>query len=137
MPKCTILIDNHLSPAELQLLLNAISLFRGVQDVTLENEGNVINGQPLGSFQDVPQPTKQYNSDEMLDPDTQRYFIDEVIRWAVKKKHLQLGDVRSWSPEEIVSQAVEIFESMPEQEKIAVGQNVSKLAERIIINKNQ
>ncbi|MBT4287513.1 MAG: hypothetical protein HOD92_09240 [Deltaproteobacteria bacterium] len=137
MPKCTVLIDNHLSPAELQLLLSAISLFRGVQEVTLENEGKNIGGQPLGSIQNNPQSTTQYNSDDMLDPDTQRYFIDEVIRWAVKNNHLHLEDVRRWSPEEIISQAVEIFESMSEQDKITVGQNVSKHAERIIIDANR
>ena len=105
--------------------------------MTLENEGKNIGGQPLGSIQNNPQSTTQYNSDDMLDPDTQRYFIDEVIRWAVKNNHLHLEDVRRWSPEEIISQAVEIFESMSEQDKITVGQNVSKHAERIIIDANR
>ncbi len=76
-------------------------------------------------------------TDDILDPDTQRYFIDEVIRWAVKNSQLQLEDVRRWSPEEIISQAVAIFESMSEQDKSVVGQNVSKHAERTIINANR
>ena len=136
MPKCSVLIDDHLSPAELQILLSAISLLRGVQSVAVENGGKGINPQPVNSPQEFSLSAEN-QSDDVLDPDTQRYFIDEVIRWAVKNNQLHLDDVRRWSPEEIISQAVEIFESMSEQDKSTVGQNVSKHAERTIINANR
>lgn len=135
MPKCSVLIDDHLSPVELQILLSAISLLRGVQAVTIENEGKRANQPTIDSLQDHS-PAAPYQSADLLDSDTQRYFIDEVIRWAVKKKHLQLEGVRHWSPEEIITQAVKIFESMSEQDKKLVGQKVSKHAERITINTN-
>ena len=137
MPKCTVLFDDFLSPAELKLLLNAISLFRGVKSVTLENDAEVTSGQSSHLLQNQTHDLNANDSDEILDPDTQRYFIDEVIKWAVKNNQLHLEDVRRWSPEEIISQAIAIFESMTEQQKSTVGSNVSKHAERVIINTNR
>jgi hypothetical protein len=133
MPKCTVLFDDFLPPAELKLLLNAISLFRGVKGVTLENDVEVTSGQSSHLLQNQTQALNENDSDVILDPDTQRYFIDEVIKWAVKNNQLHLEDVRRWSPEEIISQAVAIFESMTEQQKSTVGLNVSKHAERVIV----
>lgn len=137
MTKCTVLIDDALSPAELQLLLNAISLFRGVNAVTLENDVG-ITGESTSHTTRVPlQPSQTNHPEATLDPDTQRYFIDEVIKWAVRNDRLHLEDVRQWSPEEIISQAVAIFESMSEEQKSAVGQNISKYAERVVIKTNR
>ncbi len=137
MPKCTVFIDSHLSPTDLQLLLDAISLFRGVQGVTLENERNDASNQSMVSPKNPSQSALQLGVDDLLGPDTQGYFIDEIIRWAVKKNHLHLEDVRDWSAEEIISQAIQIFESMSETQKNVVGQNVSKHAGRQIVDTNR
>lgn len=134
MTTITVVLDDHLNEAGKERTIQAIEMIKGVKYIA-----------GTGGEQGVPSPTPERQDriqavfdevspnqsagpsvqPENLSGSRQQFFISEVIGWAARNRILNMEDVKQWSPEEIVQQALRLFETMPPEIQKTIGEKVA------------
>ncbi len=145
MHKYTIFLEENLSEDEVQRVLDAIFLLRGIKKIEkVEDEFPADISQSVKTNSSSPdfvppknispqsQPFVAQISPNQINPnqansipehispenaDSQRKIISEALRWGIHNQKITLEEIKDVSPQETVVIAKKIIENMPDEEK--------------------
>ena len=129
MSKCTVYFEEGISRSEIDQLIQAMDLLKGVAQVEFDKPGTPIRQKVTTSTVLSEESILTSSPTPEIFPDPTKQFIDEVIRWAVKENKLSLAEVKKQSPDTIMDQAMSLFDKMPEEPKKQIGVSFQRATE--------
>ena len=144
MSKYTIFLEENLSENEIQKVLDAIFLLRGIKKIEkIEDDFSSDSSYNLKTEPSSPdfvspqsQPftaptsimpenitqekTVQSNLESDISPDkaeNQRRIISEALRWGINNKRITIEEIKDVSPQETVDIAQKIIKNMSDDER--------------------